>query len=195
MTQLKFCFLHEVFLAVLTKWLSFWNFHSTLNSECTVSHLVMLPCIFFFFFHCFCPSHTEPAYYPLSLPGSFTTMTLLFCLHLSEMASSDFLSDSTFLPGFRSNNFSPWNLHSPCQPERSLNLKYLPSILLRLFLQIFLDIFHVVLITQYCKGLNFKFNLWYYGKYVVVTKLKFTSISILQISCASGSPVVVNTDI
>lgn len=46
MTQLKFCFLYEVFLAVLTKWLSFWNFHSTLNSERTVSHLVMLPCIF-----------------------------------------------------------------------------------------------------------------------------------------------------
>lgn len=53
----------------------------------------------------------------------------------------------------------------------------------------------MVLLTQYRNGLNFKFNLGYYGKYVVVAKMKFTSIPILQISCASESPVVVITDI
>lgn len=123
---------------------------------------------------------------------------MFFRFHLSEMATlAFFLSDSTYSPGSMSNNFAPGNLRSPWQPRTCLNSKCLLSILWKLLLYRFLDISHVVLITQYCKDLNFKFNLGNYRKYMVVTKIKFTSIPVpltvvLQISFESESLVAVN---
>lgn len=116
----------------------------------------------------------------------FPSYGMFLRFQLSEMASlAFFLSDSTYSPGSMSNNVAPWNLHSPWQPRTSLNSKCLPSILWKLLSYRFLDLSHVVLITQYCNDLNFKLNLGNYRKYMVVTKIKFTSI---PIACDSGPP-------